>query len=85
VANRIALQLGWFLAFYRDAYGHDRASTCLKCDVVAWQRHLQDQGLGPAMVNNHVAAPSACTSWVSAHAPRLFPFKVWVSVASGVR
>jgi integrase len=74
VAKKIALQLGRFLAFYMDAYGHDRASTCLKRDVVAWQRQLVDQGLAPATVNNHLAALSAFTSWVSAHAPRLFPF-----------
>jgi integrase len=74
VARKIALQLGRFIAFYREAYGHDRASTCLKRDVVAWQQHLIDQGLAPATVNNHLAALSAFTSWVSAHAPRLFPF-----------
>src|SRR6185437_16702900 len=74
VAKKIALQLGRFLAFYQDAYGHDRVSTCLRRDVVAWQQHLVDQGLAPATVNNHLAALSAFTSWVSAHAPRLFPF-----------
>src|SRR5712691_10641653 len=74
VAKKIALQLGRFVAFYQDAYGHDRVSTCLKRDVVAWQQHLQDAGLAPATVNNHLAALSAFTSWVSAHAPRLFPF-----------
>ena len=31
VAKKIALQLGRFLAFY-----HDRVSSCLKRDVVAW-------------------------------------------------
>src|ERR1700730_9017796 len=74
VAKKIALQLGRFLAFYQEAYGHDRTSTCLKRDVVAWQQHLQDEGLAPATVNNHLAALSAFTSWVSSHAPRLFPF-----------
>src|SRR5579859_735619 len=74
VAKKLALQLGRFIAFYREAYGHDRASTCLKRDVVAWQQHLQEQGLAPATVNNHLAALSAFTSWVSIHAPRLFPF-----------
>src|SRR5438105_8506957 len=74
VAKKIALQLGRFLAFYQDAYGHDRVSTGLKRDVVAWQQHLQDQGLAPATVNNHLAALSAFTSWVTIHAPRLFPF-----------
>ena len=74
VAKKITLQLGRFIAFYQDAYGHDRASTCLRRDVVAWQQHLRDRDLAPATVNNHLAALSAFTSWVSAHAPRLFPF-----------
>jgi integrase len=74
VAKKIALQLGRFSAFYQDAYGHDRVSTCLKRDVVAWQQHLQDTGLAPATVNNHLAALSAFTSWVSTHAPQRFPF-----------
>lgn len=74
VAKKIALQLGRFISFYTEAYGHDRVSTCLRRDVVAWQQSLLDQGLAPATVNNHLAALSAFTSWVSAHAPRLFPF-----------
>jgi integrase len=74
VAKKIALQLSRFIAFYRDAYGHDRVSSCLRRDVVAWQQQLQAQGLAPATVNNHLAALSAFTSWVSAHSPRLFPF-----------
>src|SRR5712691_8003860 len=74
VAKKIALQLGRFIAFYQEAYGHDRVSTCLRRDVVAWKEHLTDEGLAPATVNNHLAALSAFTSWVSAHAPRLFPF-----------
>src|ERR1700693_6399733 len=45
VAKKIALQLSRFLAFYIEGYGHDRVSTCLRRDVVAWQQHLQDQGL----------------------------------------
>jgi len=74
VGKKIALQLGRFIAFYQDAYGYDRVSTCLKRDVVAWQQHLIAEGLAPATVNNHLAALSAFTSWVSTHAPRLFPF-----------
>jgi len=74
VTKKIVLQLGRFRAFYTEAYGHDRVSTCLRRDVVAWQQHLQDEGLAPATVNNHLAALSAFTSWVSAQAPRLFPF-----------
>jgi integrase len=74
VAKKIALQLGRFITFYKEVYGHDRVSTCLRRDVVAWQQALIDQGLAPATVNNHLAALSAFTSWVSTHAPRLFPF-----------
>src|SRR5436853_6884294 len=59
VAKKIALQLGRFLAFYQDAYGHDRAATCLKRDVVACQRHLTDEGLAPATADNHLAALTA--------------------------
>jgi len=71
VTKKIVLQLGRFVTFCQDAYGHNRISTCLRRDVVAWQQHLQDEGLAPATVNNHLAALSAFTSWVSAHAPRL--------------
>jgi hypothetical protein len=35
VARKITLQLGRFLQFFRDAYGHDRLSACLRRDVVA--------------------------------------------------
>jgi integrase len=74
VARKIALQLRRFVQFFQDAYGHDRLSACLRRDVVAWQHSLSDQGLAPATVNNHLAALSAFTSWVSVQAPRLFPF-----------
>jgi integrase len=74
VTRKIALQLNRFIAFYKEGYGHDRVSTALRRDVVAWQEQLVGQGLAPATVNNHLAALSAFTSWISAHAPRLFPF-----------
>lgn len=74
VAQKIALHLARFLQFFRAAYGHDRLSACLRRDVVAWQQELIDQALAPATVNNHLASLSAFTSWVSVHAPRLFPF-----------
>jgi len=73
VADKIALHLGRFRAFFAAAYGHDRASTCLPRDVRDWQAALRDQGLAPATVNNHLAALSAFTTWVHAQAPRLFP------------
>lgn len=74
VAQKIALHLARFIQFFRDAYGHDRLSACLRRDVVAWQLQLSADGLAPATVNNHLASLSAFTSWVSVHAPGLFPF-----------
>ncbi len=52
VADKIALHLRRFAAFYKDAYGHERIRNVLKRDVLAWQRALSEQGLAPATVNN---------------------------------
>jgi len=73
VADKIARHLARFTAFFGDAYGHDRLSTCLRRDVVAWQAALAGQGLAPSTVNNHLASLSAFTTWVRAQAPHLFP------------
>jgi site-specific recombinase XerD len=73
VAQKIALHLARFQAFFVDAYGHDRISTCLKRDVVAWQHHLEAQGLAHATINNHLASLSAFTTWVSSQNDDLFP------------
>ena len=73
VARKVALHLARFVAFFADAYGHDRLSTCLRRDVQAWQTTLKDQRLAPATINNHLASLSAFTTWVHAQAPRLFP------------
>lgn len=74
VASKIRLHLGRFRDFFRDTYGHERISTCLKRDVLAWQTSLREQaGLAPATVNNHLASLSAFTTWVHSHAPALFP------------
>lgn len=59
VAQKMTLHLSRFQMFYLDAYGHDRISTCLKRDVVAWQHHLEAQGLVHATTNNHLASLSA--------------------------
>jgi site-specific recombinase XerD len=72
VTEKITLHLARFLAYFAQSYGHDRISTCLRRDVVAWQRTLQQQGLAPATINNHLASLSTCTTWVSTQAPRLF-------------
>ena len=73
VTQKIALHLDRFVGFFYESYGHDRISTCLRRDVLAWQRALVDQGLAPATVNNHLASLSAFTTWVAAQAPHVFP------------
>jgi hypothetical protein len=73
VAEKAALHLGRFIAFFEEAYGHDRISTMVRRDVQGWQRSLADQVLAPSTVNNHLASLSAFTSWVDTQAPRLFP------------
>jgi integrase len=73
VTQKIALHLDRFVGFFRESYGHERISTCLRRDVLAWQRALVDQKLAPATVNNHLASLSAFTTWVAAQAPDVFP------------
>jgi len=73
VAAKIALHLDRFIRFFSERYGHDRISTLLKCDVLAWQRALKEQGFAPATTNNHLASLSGFTTWVHAQSPRLFP------------
>jgi hypothetical protein len=58
VTRKIALHLDRFVGFFVASYGHDRISTCLRRDVLTWQRALVDQGLAPATVNNHLARPA---------------------------
>jgi integrase len=73
VTQKITLHLDRFIAFFLVSYGHDRIGTCLRRDVLAWQRALTEQGLAPATVNNHLASLSAFTTWVAAQAPAVFP------------
>jgi integrase len=73
VARKITLHLERFQAFFKQAYGHDRISTCLKRDVLAWRESLQAQNLAPATINNHLASLSTFTTWVQAQAQDLFP------------
>jgi integrase len=73
VTQKIALHLDRFVAFLIESYGHDRLSTCLRRDVLAWQKALVAQGLAPATVNNHLASLSAFTTWVTVQAPAAFP------------
>ncbi len=73
VAEKIALHLDRFSQFFTASYGHDRISTLLKRDVLAWQRALKEQGFAPATTNNHLASLSGFTTWVHAQSPQLFP------------
>ncbi len=73
VAEKIALHLDRFIPFFTASYGHDRISTLLKRDVLAWQRALKAQGFAPATINNHLASLSGFTTWVHAQSPQLFP------------
>ena len=72
VYDKIALHLARFHEFVSASYGHDRLSTVLPRDVLAWRGSLLDQGLAPATVNNHLASVSAFTTWVHRQAPNLF-------------
>jgi site-specific recombinase XerD len=56
-----------------ETYGHDRISTCLKRDVVAWQAHLQEQGLAHSTINNCLASLSGFTTWVQTLNSQIFP------------
>lgn len=73
VAQKISLHLHRFREFFIDSYSHDRASRCLKRDVVAWQSALREQGLAHSTINNHLASLSAFTSWVQAQNSKVFP------------
>ncbi len=73
VAEKIALHLDRFTHSFTESYGHDRISTLLKRDVIAWQRSLKEHGFAPATTNNHLASLSGFTTWVHAQAPHLFP------------
>lgn len=73
VARKIALHLERFIQHFEGTYGHDRISACVNRDVLAWQQHLQAQGLAPATINNHLASLSAFATWVQAQDPAAFP------------
>jgi len=73
VADKIHLHLGRYLDYFRQSYGHDRASACVRRDVQTWQQRLVESGLAAATVNNHLASLSAFTTWVHAHDASVFP------------
>jgi len=72
VGKKITLHLNRFLSFFRDTYGHDRISTCLRRDALAWQTAL-GKHYAASTVNNHMASVSGFTTWVQTHDPSLFP------------
>jgi integrase len=73
VAQKIVLHLARYLEYFQQVYGHDRISTCLKRDVVSWQKQMQTDGLAHSTINNHLASLSSFCTWVHSHAPQLFP------------
>lgn len=78
MAKKIELHLNRFVEFYRQRYGHDRISTCLQRDVIAWLQYLETEGndgapMKPNTINNHLASLSAFTTWVCKQAPDVFP------------
>jgi site-specific recombinase XerD len=70
--KKVSLHLDRFLQFFSDFYGHDRISSCLKRDVVAWQHHLLHEDLAHSTINNHIASLSGFTAWVYQQDPMLF-------------
>lgn len=62
--KKAILHFNRFLTFFKQAYGHERISACLKRDVIAWQSFLEDTGFHPSTINNHISSLSAFTSWV---------------------
>ncbi len=72
VGKKITLHLNRFLSFFKDTYGHDRISTCLRRDALAWQTAL-GKHYAASTVNNHMASVSGFTTWVQAREPNLFP------------
>lgn len=49
VTAKITLHLQRFTDFFTEHYGHDRIATCLRRDVLDWQRSLRDeQKFGPS-------------------------------------
>lgn len=72
VAQKIALHLQRFTAFFEQSYGHERISVCLRRDIAAWQQSLRSDGLAHATINSHLASLSGFTSWVHSQAPSLF-------------
>jgi integrase len=80
--QKVELHLSRFITFFQKRYGHERISTVLPRDVVAWRDELDEKGvqveegtwqpLARSTVNNHLASLSGFCSWVEKQAPDLF-------------
>lgn len=72
VKQKIQLHLNRFQAFFEARYGQEAISSCVKRDVVAWQKHLQAQELAASTINNHLASLSGFATWVHAQDKTVF-------------
>jgi site-specific recombinase XerD len=73
VSGKIQLHLQRFQSFFEARYGQEHISSCVKRDVVAWQQHLEAQGLATSTINNHLASLSAFATWVCVQNVSIFP------------
>lgn len=72
IQAKLVLHIRRFIVFFESLYDHDRASVCIKRDVIAWRDSLVEQDYAPATINNHMSSLSGFTAWVTAQAPQLF-------------
>ena len=72
VGRKVQLHLNRFQTFFEARYGQEYISSCVKRDVVAWQKHLQSQDLAAATINNHMASLSGFATWVHAQDETIF-------------
>lgn len=72
VKQKIQLHLNRFQAFFEARYGQEAISSCVKRDVVAWQKYLQSEELAASTINNHLASLSGFATWVDAQDKTVF-------------
>jgi hypothetical protein len=61
VADNIRLHLARYLDYFRQSYGHDRVSACVRRGVQTWQQGLVEAGLAAAMASPVSSAGGAPT------------------------
>jgi len=71
--RKITLHLQRFQQFFENRYGQEHISSCVKRDVVVWQKSLLDQGLAASTINNHLASLSGFGTWVMSQDGGIFP------------